>query len=213
MILALALATGLGAASAAAAQDQPQPSTAPQQRWERGRPGDRVMGTITSVGVDRFEIKRRDGKAITVLVNDQTKYSRDQQQLALEDLKPGDQVFVHVQTNSDLQFVATMVREVTAQDRERFVGSRAFGRITAIQGNELTLSNRRQGERVVTVNDQTTFEKDGQPIALKDLKVGDRIAAFGKEADGKFVAERIMTGTFRRGERMGRPGMGGPPPM
>jgi Domain of unknown function (DUF5666) len=219
MALALTLSAGLWAAGAAAAQqDNPQPPAAPQQRWERGRAGNRAMGTITSVGVDRFEIKGRDGKAMTILVNNQTKYNRDQKSIALEDLKPGDQVFVRGQNNSDQQFTATEVREITEQDRQRFAGSRAFGRITAIQGNELTVSNRRQGERVVTVNDQTTFEKDGQPIALKDLKVGDRIAAFGKETDGKFEAERIMTGNFRRGRGMRRPGMGSPdmggqPPM
>lgn len=218
MSLALTLSAGLWAAGAAAAQENPQPPAAPHERYERGRAGNRAMGTVTSVGVDRFEIKRMDGKASTVFVNDQTKYSRDRQTIALEDLKPGDQVMVRGQNNSNQQFTAVMVREITAQDRERFAGSHAFGRITAIQGNELTVSNRRQGERVISVNDQTSFEKDGQPIALKNLKVGDRIAAFGKEADGKFVAERIMTGRFHRGRGMRRPGMGGPdtggqPPM
>ena len=33
-----------------------------------------VLGTITSVGVDRFEIKKPDGATQTVMVNDQTHY-------------------------------------------------------------------------------------------------------------------------------------------
>ena len=94
----------------------------------------------------------------------------------------------------------------------RFQGSRAFGRITAINGNEITVENRRQGQKVIVVNDQTTFSKEGQTIALKDLKVGDRLAAMGHEENGKFVAERIMTGQFMR--RRGGMGGGGqmPPP-
>jgi Domain of unknown function (DUF5666) len=205
-VLAMALAVCLCAASAGAAlQENPQPPAASQQRRERGERGGRVAGTITSVGVDRFEIKRMDGQPFTVFVNDQTRFSRDNQPLALEDLKPGDQVFARGQANSDQQFTASLVREITEQDRERFAGTRAFGEITAIQGNELKISNRRQGERVVTVNDQTRIVKDGQPITLQDLKVGDRIAAFGQETVGKFVAERIMTGHFRRGPRSGSP--------
>ena len=55
----------------------------------------------------------------------------------------------------------------------------------------------RQGERIVLVNEQTQFMKDGQPIALKDLKVGDRIFALGKETQGQFLATRVVTGQFR----------------
>jgi len=43
--------------------------------------------------------------------------------------------------------------------------------------------------------------KDGQPIALKDLKVGDRIFAVGSESQGQFLATRVMTGQFRPGQR------------
>ena len=59
--------------------------------------------------------------------------------------------------------------------------------------------SRRNGERVIVVNDQTTFAKEGQTVTLKDLKVGDRIFATGKEVDGKFVATEV---------RSGRPGGG-----
>jgi hypothetical protein len=39
--------------------------------------------------------------------------------------------------------------------------------------------------------------KDGQPIALKDLKVGDRIFALGKETQGQFLATLVFTGQFQ----------------
>jgi len=77
-------------------------------------------------------------------------------------------------------------------------GNRAFGEIVSIDGNQIKVRGR-QGERTITVNDQTTFSKEDQSITLKDLKVGDRIFATGKETNGQFVATEV---------RSGRPGQG-----
>ena len=168
--------------------------------------GDMVMGTLASVGADRVEIKKQDGTSQVVMVNDQTHYRQGQQDIQMEDLKPGDRVFARGQANDKKEFVATVVRRVTDQEMQRFQrgGDRTGGEILAIDGNQIKVRNPRQGERIVYVNDQTTFVKEGQPIALKDLKVGDRIFAVGKEADGKFVAVRVMSGQFQRGGMGGR---------
>ena len=97
--------------------------------------------------------------------------------------------------------MAENVRRITAEEMQRFqnAGERVFGAIVSIDKNQLKVNNPRQGERIVTVNDQTQFMKDGQPIALKDLKVGDRIFAMGRENQGQFLATRIMTGQFGPG--------------
>jgi len=178
-------------------------------RRERGveRGGPRLFGTITSVGVDRFEVKREDGTTQTVTVSDQTRYREDQKDIHLEDLKPGDRVMVTGQSADNKQITAGTVRRVTEEDMQRFQqmqAHRAFGQITSIEGNQLKIQNPRQGERTIVVNDQTTFTKDGQSITLKDLKVGDRIFASGDETNGQFVATRVASGRFRRGQ-------GGPP--
>jgi 3-dehydroquinate synthase class II len=140
-----------------------------------------------------------DGSTQTVMVDEHTRYRQGQQDIQLEDLKPGDQVFVRGQANSNKEFVAEAVRRVTADEMQRFqnAGERVFGAIVSIDKNQLKVSNPRQGERTVLVNDQTQFMKDGQPIALKDLKVGDRIFALGKETQGQFLATRVVTGQFR----------------
>jgi Domain of unknown function (DUF5666) len=182
-----------------------------QQTPERGprrggfAPGEMLMGTLSSVGVDRIEVKKQDGTSQVVLVNDQTRYRVGQQDIQMEDLKPGDHVFVRGKTNDNKEFVALNVRRVTEEEMQRFQagGERTGGRITAINGNELNIQNPRMGDKVVVVNEQTTFMKDGQPITLKDLKVGDRVFVVGKDVDGKFEAVRVMTGQFRRGG-MGR---------
>jgi len=196
----LVLLTIAGIANA----QQKDVTQAPPQSPPRQFAGPPVAGTITSVGVDRFEIKKTDGSPQTVMVDEHTRYRQGQQDIQLEDLKPGDQVFVRGQANSNKEFVAETVRRITAEEMQRFQngGERVFGAIVAIDKNQLKVSNPRQGERIVVVNDQTQFIKDGQPIALKDLKVGDPIFAVGNETQGQFLATRVMTGQFQgRGRR------------
>ena len=64
----------LAAAPARSAQDNSQAPPPPAGSRERGPQGPRAFGTITSVGVDRFAIKKLDGSTQTILVNDQTRY-------------------------------------------------------------------------------------------------------------------------------------------
>jgi hypothetical protein len=232
VLLVLSLAGSLAA--------QQNPAAQGEEQGHRGMGGPPpVLGTITSVGVDRFEIKKPDGTTQTVMVNDQTHFrqrvegQQQPQELALEDLKVGDHVAVRGNPNGDKQLTAVGVNRVTEEQFQRFQsgagpgggpggpgegggrgpgggnwgpgggagmeGTRAGGEIESIKGNQITVQSRRGGERVIVVNDQTTFAKEGQTITLKDLKVGDRIFATGKEVDGKFVATEV---------RSGRPGGG-----
>src|SRR5262249_2455102 len=119
-------------------------------------------------------------------------------------LKTGDRVFVQGKTNDNKEFIAATIRRVTEQDIQRFGAGRAGGEILSINGNEIKVRNPRQGEKTIVVNEQMNLAKDGQPITVKDLKVGDRIFALGQETNGQFVATRIFTGQFR-------PGAGGGP--
>ena len=197
-----------------------------------------MMGTITSVGVDRFEVKKTDGTTQTVIVNDQTHYrqrpeDRDQppKELALEDLKAGDHVFVRGGPGNDKQVMAVGVNRVTADQFKHFQsgggpaggargpggggmeGTRAGGEIESFKGNKITVMSRRRGEMTIVVNGQTAFAKEGQTVALKDLKVGDRIFAMGREVDGKFTATEVHSGRPRGGGRggwQGGPGQEGP---
>jgi len=234
LLLSIPMLLVLGVAGSLAAQQNTPPQGQEQGRRGMGGPPP-VMGTITSVGVDRFEIKKPDGTTQTVMVNDRTHYrqrvegQQQPQELALEDLKVGDHVFVRGTPNADKQVVAMGVNRVTKEQFERFqsgggpgggpggsgggwgpggggpnAGTRAGGEIVSINGNQIKVNGRR-GERVIVVNDQTSFNKEGQAIALKDLKVGDFIFAFGKEGSGgDFMATEVHSG------RPGGGGHGGP---
>ncbi|MBZ5514929.1 MAG: DUF5666 domain-containing protein [Acidobacteriia bacterium] len=176
-------------------------------RGFQGEPGGpRIMGTVASVGVDRITVKTGDGKEQTILLGAETRYREAQREIQLEDLKPGDHVFVMGRAGANNEITALAVRRVTEDQMQRFGGGgdRAFGEIIAIGKNQLTLRNRRQGERVVKINEQTTFMKQGQPATLADLKVGDRVMAVGKEVNGEFTATRIMSGMMGEGRWGGR---------
>jgi uncharacterized protein DUF5666 len=202
--IANALLTAVACYGLVTQEKTPQPGTPPAQR-ETGE--ERAFGTVASVGIDRFELKKMDGSAQTVLVDDRTHYRQGQQDIQLEDLKPGDRVVVRGRTSPQKEFVATLVRRMTEEEIGRFqnAGERVFGEIVSIEGNQLKVRSPRQGERIVLVNEQTVLKKQGDPITLKDLKVGDRIFALGKETEGKLTATQIFTGQFRgEGQERGR---------
>lgn len=184
---------------------QPDPGQTPAHRPAMSRTGEaRMFGTVTSVGVDRFEVKKMDGSTETVMVSAQTSYREAGKDIQLEDLKPGDHLSLAGESGTN-GFTATHVNRLTEEQVQRMQqmqGHRAFGEITAIDGNTIKVQNRR-GEQTVLINAETTFVKDGQTIALKDLKVGDRIMAIGEESNGQFAAKRVMTGTMQRGEGRG----------
>jgi hypothetical protein len=181
---------------------------------------ERVLGTVASVGVDRFEVKKPDGTTQIVLVNNQTSFMEQQQRFQLEDLKPGDHIAVRGNLNSDKQFVALGVRRVTEEQLQRFqaggdrgpgAGDRIGGDIISIDQNRIVVRNPWQGEKTIAINDQTTFSKEGQTITSKDLKVGDRIFASGKEVQGQFMATQVRTGP--KGTIPERGGQPGQPPQ
>jgi hypothetical protein len=235
VLFALVLAVSLAA--------QQNPPSSGQTPPGRGMGGPPAVGTITSVGVNRFEIKTSDGTKQIVLVNDQTHIRQRRgpdeqpQELQLEDLKVGDHVMVRGTPNADKQIVAVGVNRLTEEQFQRFQsgefpgggpggpggggrwgggrggpgagggGPMAGGEIVSIDQNQIKVRSRR-GERIIAINDKTTFTKEGQSITLKDLKVGDRIFASGKETNGQFVATEVRVG----GPGQGPGGRQGPPP-
>ncbi len=202
-------------------EDQAGPPGGPGQFRGPRRGG--AFGTIVSVGVNQLVIKRQDGQTTTVQVNSETKFLDRGKPIELEDLKPGDHVMVRARAPMDeasgvtppagatpnpgaapganatpAVILAASIARVPAGQGGGFNAPRAFGRITAINGNQLTVQNR-QGERVITVASDAHITKDGQPATLKDFKVGDPVMALGQEDNGQFTATHLMSGQFRRG--------------
>ena len=124
--------------------------------------GERAFGSITSVGIDRFVVKKMDGTEQTIMVDDKTRYSQGRQDIQLEDLKTGDRVLVRGSEDLNKMFVARVVRVVTDEEMQRFQsgGARTFGEITAGDKGQLKGRHPWQGEGIVTPNDHTSFIND-----------------------------------------------------
>ncbi|GEM_PF-4253470 len=181
-----------GQGSTAKADTRAGGSGGAQDQPARPRP---VIGTVTTVGVDQFQIKGTDGKTITVKMSGHTRFRDGQQEIHLEDIKPDDTVIVMGRTSGPDEMTAFAVRKRAAGQAARMQnGNRAFGRIVSIQGNEVKVENPFQGQQtVVEVTGQTKFSR----------KVGDGMMAVGQRKDGEFVAQRVFTGNLR-----GRGGQG-----
>src|SRR3989442_2865963 len=138
-----------------AAGGQTEGQSAGPDAQARAHANHRALGTITSVGVDRLEIKKMDGTAQTVMVDDQTRYRegrRDaQKDLQLEDLKPGDHVFVQGRASDNKEFTALMVRRVTDEEIQAFSGGRALGGIISIDRHHIKMRHPRPGEKIAVV--------------------------------------------------------------
>jgi hypothetical protein len=56
----------------------------------------KVMGTITMRHDNHLEVKTKDGKTVTITLNDKTSILRGKEKTDLEALKPGERVVVDV---------------------------------------------------------------------------------------------------------------------
>lgn len=65
--------------------------------------------------------------------------------------------------------------------------------ITAISGNNISLTTADGWTRTITVDSGTTYSKSGDTIALADLKVGDQVGfRQTKEDDGSFTIDQVV---------------------
>jgi len=88
----------------------------------------------------------------------------------------------------------------------------AGGKITALSGDEITISTRGSTTETVVYSDSTTFKTMSGTTTAADLKVGEFITVQGtKASDGDVTATTIMVSTGPPGNHGGPAGKGGPP--
>ena len=68
---------------------------------------------------------------------------------------------------------------------------RVKGKVTAINGSEITVGVEGGGKETVAVLPETKFVKGDDEVKLQDVKVGDGVFVHGAEKDGKIQAEEI----------------------
>ena len=210
LLLATALAT---AAQAPESGPPPQRPGGPGQGRGEGRtPG--VGGSITAIADDALTLKTFDGRAITVKLNDKTRFRKDRQDAKLGDFKVGDTVMVRGEATGEDTFVASGVMSRTGggftgspqQLREALGKQIIIGEIKSIDGLKLTIARVDGETQTIAVDENTSFRKQGESVTLADLKPGDHVFGRGQLKDGVFVPAVLNGG--QPGGRRGRPPQG-----
>ncbi len=138
-----------------------------------------VTGTVTAVSATSISVQASDGVKIFA-VAPKTRVMVAGVKAAIGDIKVGMQVTVNSRAVKD---VLTAVRIAVPKPT-------AKGKITAIDGNAITLKGK-QGEFHVTVTDTTKIRSRGYTGALADLRVGYSGSAQGSIANGVMTADTL----------------------
>lgn len=70
-----------------------------------------------------------------------------------------------------------------------------MGTVTKVSDSSITVETTEKKAVVVAVTDRTKFEKSGQPAALRDLNVGDRVVIHARKSENKLTAHTVKFGS------------------
>ena len=218
LALIACLAASLPRARAQDAPPAPGQSGPGARRGPGGPQGQRFQGTggtITSLDKDTMVLRGLEGKTITVRLTEATRYRRDQKDAKLADFKVGEAVVVRGTPAGENTWTAEVVAARPAMEarfREGLGKEFIVGEIKSIEGLKLTILRVDGQTQTIAVDENTSFQKQGESITLADIKPGDRVFGRGALKDGTFVPAVLTVGDPRQGLRMGGPPPEGPPP-
>jgi hypothetical protein len=165
--------------------------------------------TIKAIDGSNLSLATDDGWTRTIAVTSTTSITKSGATIALGDLAVGDQIRFSQTKGTDGTFTITAIHVVLPA---------IAGKVTAINGNDITVTQRDGTTATIQVNAATTYQVRGVKTAtLSDIKVGSFIAAEGTlRTDGSLDAARIGGG-FRglggrfKGNRNGAAGTNASP--
>ena len=195
-------------------QDQGPPAAQDAPREGRRPPG--VAGTLVAIEGNTLTIKTRDGQSVQVTVSDKTQYRKNREAASLADFKVGDMVFVGGTKTADNAWQADMVGARTRGEgpgpgnfRDEMGKRFIAGEVKSINGTQLTILRPDGVSQTISVDEETSFRKDGESITLADFKPGDHVFGRGEVKNGTFVPATLNLGEpkfgMRRGNQPGGP--------
>jgi hypothetical protein len=185
--------------------NSPTDQGASQDMARNGHRGPGVAGTIAAIDANTITVKTRDGQTAQVTVNDKTEYRKDRATVKLSDFKVGDMVFVRGEKTGDHTWQAAAVASRSgdrggADDFREGMGKQFIaGEIKSIDGTQLTVQRPDGVAQTISVDENTSFRKDGESITLADLKPGDHVFGRGELKNGVFVPATLNLGQPRFG--------------
>jgi hypothetical protein len=137
-------------------------------------------------------LKTIDGKMASVILGEKTQFHVDRQPAKLSDFKVGDAVLVRGTATGENEWQAEIVAKRAnnmgdAEFRDALGKKFIVGEIKAINGVKLTILRPDNVTQAITVDENTSFRKDGESVTLADFNVGDHVFGRGEVKDGVFV--------------------------
>lgn len=186
-------------------EDQSPPSAQDGHRNGQRPPG--LAGTITAMDAHSITLKTRDGQTAQVAVDDKTQYRKGRETATPGDLKVGDTVFVRGEKTGGNAWQAAVVATRGQGDGpsgnfaegmgKRFIA----GEIKSIEGTQLTIQRPDGVTQKISVDEDTSFRKNGESITLADLKPGDHVFGRGELKKDIFVPAVLNVGEPKFGMR------------
>jgi hypothetical protein len=203
-LLASALCVAQSAPAIPPSEDQGPPS-AQDTHGHGERPG--VAGTITAIDAHAITLKTRDGQTAQVAIDDKTQYRKGREAATLADFKVGDMVFVRGEKAGENGWQAAVVASrgqgggpggnFAEGMGKRFIA----GEIKSIEGTQLTIQRPDGVTQKISVDEDTSFRKNGESITLADLKPGDHVFGRGELKKDVFVPDVLNLGEPKFGMR------------
>jgi len=152
-------------------------------------------------------LKTREGQTAQVAVDDKTEYRKGRETATPGDLKVGDTVFVRGEKTGGNAWQAAVVATRGQGDGpsgnfaegmgKRFIA----GEIKSIEGTQLTIQRPDGVTQKISVDEDTSFRKNGESITLADLKPGDHVFGRGELKKDIFVPAVLNVGEPKFGMR------------
>ena len=154
--------------------------------------GRRIFGEVNMVtaGGGFFKLDTRSGETLTITVDENTRYAGGLESLG--DLEKGLKVGVLVQKLEDESLLAKAV--LGGQfERPRF--DKQGGKLTAIDGQQITITDRDEQDYTFTITDETRFaSRDGEVQGLEDLGVDMIVVVLFDAESGENTAKAVLVG-------------------
>ncbi|MCB0163858.1 MAG: hypothetical protein KDI79_06515 [Anaerolineae bacterium] len=150
-----------------------------------------VTGEVTAIDGSTLTVSDRDGESITVNTTEDTQVFLVEtgSDGSISDIQVGSNIGVRGQRNDDGSVEARGVTVMPA-------GDMAGGRVTNIDGGQITVDNPRdETTTIITTDDKTTFRlgRDNEAGSITDVTTDSTVMAFGEtQSDGSLTARLVL---------------------
>jgi hypothetical protein len=182
------VAGGAGIASAASTTTTLPPAQGATQSPPRAMdPGDFAVGVITALSATSITVQNLSGTTTTYATDSDTTFSEGPTTIASSELAVGEHVMIHV-SSADATTAASVNLHL----------ARLSGRVTALSGNSVTITDVQGFNQTIEVGPSTTYTTSGAASESSALVVGSLISAEGEVAANLITldASSVAIGPF-----------------